>query len=349
MKKLKYFIVLFVILAGIIAVLFSNKSKMQAKAKNEKIDAYAVSVEQVKKSNASSNLVLVGTIAANNDVAVVSEASGKVVGVNAEVGDYKNKGSLLIQLDDEIKQAAFKTAEINYQKAKKDYERYTALLNQESVTNAQLENIKLALQTAEAQYIIAQREYNDTKVKSPISGIVTSRSVNVGDYVNKSLVVANVVDISKLKVKLNVAENDVFNLKVGDSVKVSTDVYPGITFNGKIETISDKGDAAHTYPVEVIFSNSKKYPLKAGMFGTVAFNFKSKTEKLLMPRDALIGSVKNPKVFAIENGIAVKKDIVVGNSFGDEFEVLSGLKEGDNVVVNGQNNLADNYKVMIVK
>jgi RND family efflux transporter MFP subunit len=349
MKRLKYFIITFIIAGGILAMLLNNKAKMEAKSENIKIDAYPVTVMPVSRSKAERSLELVGTITANNDVAVVSEAAGRVTKVYADVGDYKTAGSPLFQLDDEIKLAAFKTAEVNYQKSKKDYERYQALLSSKSITDAQLESAKLAYQTAEDQYIIAKREYNDTKITTPISGVVTSRMVDVGNYVNKTMVVANVVDISKLKVKLNVAESDVFKLKVGDKVQISTDVYPGISFTGKIETVSDKGDEAHTYPVEIIFSNSKEYPLKAGMFGKVTFNSISKGEKLLIPRDALIGSIKDPQVFVVENGLAKLRNIIVGSSYNNDLEILSGLKEGEKVVVNGQNNLADNFKVMIVQ
>ena len=349
MQRLKYFIITFIVVGAIIALLLNNKAKMEAKSENAKIEAYPVNVVEVTKSKAQRDLEMVGTITANNDVAIVSEAQGRVTKVYAEVGDYKSAGSPLIQLDDELKLAGFKTAEVNYQKTKKDYERYQALLASKAVTDAQLESAKLAYQSAEAQYIVAKKGYEDTKITTPISGIVTSRNVDIGNYVNKNMVVAEVVDISKLKVKLNVAETDVFKLNVGDKVKISTDVYPGITFPGKIETISDKGDEAHTYPVEVIFMNSKEHPLKAGMFGKVTFNSVSKGEKLLIPRDALIGSIKNPQVFVIKNGIAKIRDLVVGSTYNNKLEVLSGLKEGERVVVNGQNNLADNYKVMVVQ
>src|SRR5690606_13668282 len=111
-----------------------------------------------------------------------------------------------------------------------------------SVTDAQFEAARLAFLSAEAQYITAKRQYNDTKIKAPISGVITSRLVDLGNYVNTNNVVANIVDISKLKVKLNVAEKDAFKLKPGDEVEVTTDVYPGQTFKGKIEYISAKGD-----------------------------------------------------------------------------------------------------------
>ena len=148
MQRLKYFIITFIVVGAIIALLLNNKAKMEAKSENAKIEAYPVNVVEVTKSKAQRDLEMVGTITANNDVAIVSEAQGRVTKVYAEVGDYKSAGSPLIQLDDELKLAGFKTAEVNYQKTKKDYERYQALLASKAVTDAQLESATLAYQRA---------------------------------------------------------------------------------------------------------------------------------------------------------------------------------------------------------
>ena len=346
MKRLKIIIVLAVVISVIVGLLLHNKSIMAAKSKNEKIEAYPVTVAFVQNEKVTNDLELVGTITANNDVAIVSEAQGRVVKVLAQVGDYKPAGSILFQLDDELKLEVYKTAEVNYLKAKKDYERYDALYKGKSVTDAQYEQAKLAYQASESQYVLAKREYNDTKITTPISGVVTSRIVDVGNYVNKASIVANVVDISKLKVKLNVAEKDAFKLKAGDNVDVSTDVYPGVKLNGKISSISSKADEAHTYPVEIILANSKDHPLKSGMFGRVSFTSIQKNDLLVMPREALVGSIKDAKVFVVEHSIAKMKNVLIGNAFENWLEIKGGLNAGDKIVVTGQNNLQDNDKVI---
>ncbi|HVO72548.1 MAG TPA: efflux RND transporter periplasmic adaptor subunit [Ignavibacteriaceae bacterium] len=349
MKKLKIGIVLFLVLGGIIFILMNNKSKLEAKSNTGIIDTYSVTVESAGKKQVSKNLELTGTITGSNDVAVVAEASGRVTAVYAKVGDNKPKGSLLIQLDDELKHAAYLTAEVNYEKAKKDFDRYESLFKEGSIAATRYEAAKLELQSAESQYITARREYNDTKITAPISGVVTAKNVDEGDYVNKGAVVANIVDISNLKVKLNVAEKDAFRLKPGDNVEIFTDIYPGTTFKGKIETISDQGDAAHTYPVEITLPNNGRHPLKAGMFGRVSFTSIKNNESILIPREALVGSVKDAKLFVVENGVAKEKNIVIGNVYDDMLEVLQGVKEGDQIVVNGQNNLKNDYRVNVIQ
>ncbi len=349
LKKLKVIGLIVVVIAGVVAVLINNRSKLEAKTNQRAIDSYPVTVETVQKKELERNLEMVGTINGENDVAVVSEASGRVLDTYAKVGDYKSQGSVLIQLDGELKLAALKTAEVNYEKAKNDYERYQSLYDQKSITISQLEAAKLGFQSAESQLTLAKREYNDTKITSPISGVVTARMVDKGDYVKRDNVVVQVVDISTLKVKLNVAEKDAFKLKPGDEVAVTTDVYPGVTFKGKIETISDQADNAHTYPVEITLPNSKEHPLKGGMFGRVQFTSIKNNETVIIPRGALVGSVRDAKVFVVKNGIANERSVVIGSTSDNMLEVLSGLKVGEQIVVNGQNNLKDQFKVTIVE
>jgi RND family efflux transporter MFP subunit len=267
----------------------------------------------------------------------------------AQVGDYREAGSPLIQVDDEIKQADFEKAQVNYDRAKKDMERYASLRSEQAATEMQKDNAFQTFKVAEAQYILARRQLRDTRITSPISGIVTARNVDIGSMVADKMVVANVVDISRLKVKLNVSEFDAFRLKAGDRVDVTTDVYPGVTFEGKITTISAKADDGHTYPVEITLENSKTHPLRAGMFGRVNFVSVTETEALAIPREALLGSMKAPQVFVVDRGLARKRDIVVGSAVGTDLMVLSGLRSGETVVVNGQNNLKDSVAVDVLK
>ena len=349
MKKRKLIVAGLILFAAVIAILLYNRSRIQAKSRADVLTSIPVSVVKATKQQLSENLSLVGTIVANNDVAIVSEISGRVTGVRANVGDYKPAGSILIQVDDELKSAAFATAEVNYQRAKRDLERYQSLEEENAVSKWQKETAWQNFKVAEAQYIVARRQLKDTKITTPISGIVTSRPVDVGTMVKDNTVVANVVDVSRLKVKLNVAEKDAFKLKAGDAVEVTTDVYPAVKFAAKVSTISAKADEAHTYPVEIVLANNKQHPLRAGMFGRVLFTSIGRPEVISIPRQALIGSLKNPQVFVVDQNVARLRTIVVGGETGTDIGVTSGLRDGDLVVVNGQNNLKDNTAVEIIQ
>src|SRR5690242_18367521 len=199
MTRSKLYGIGFLILAVIVGILLYNKSRMEARAKSDILTSIPVTVSTVGKQKISDSHSLVGTIAANSDVIIVSETQGKVTGVYAEVGQSKPAGAELFQVDDELKKANFASAETNYEKAKRDLERFEALSKQEAATPQQVEGMRLAMKASEAQYVTARREYNDTKIKTPVSGILTSRLVDVGTYVQKGVPVAEVVDISDRK------------------------------------------------------------------------------------------------------------------------------------------------------
>ncbi len=352
MKNWKLIVAATVLILIIASILFINKKKMSAANVGGIKDVYYVKVEKAVVKELSESFSLVGTITANNDVNIISETAGRVTAVFAKVGDYKQAGSVLFQIDDELKKAALMSAEANYEKAKKDYERFQQLYKEKSASDSQLDQAKLGFSLAEAQYIVAKRQYNDTQIKTPISGYVTARYVDVGSMVQgapQATLVANIVDISKLKVKLNVAEKDVFALKLNDPVSITVDVYPGKVFKGRIESVSYKADEIHTYPVEVTLFNEAKNPLKAGMFARVEFTSLKERRSIVIPREALLGSVKQAQIFVVENGIAKLKNIVVGREAGTSIEVLQGLSVGEEIVVNGQNNIVENTPVTVIK
>ncbi len=348
MKKLKFIVISVIFFGAIIGILLNNKAKSNGKSVNNISTMYSVNVTKAAKKILSEKVTLAGIITANNDVAIISETSGKIVKVESQIGDYKTAGSVLVQVDDEIQKANYLTAEVNYKKSKKDLERYEDLYKGKSISDTQIESVRLAAQSAEAQYILAKRQYQNTKITTPISGIVTARNVDIGSMVQSgpnATVIGNVVDISKLKVKLNVAERDVFKISVGEKVDITTDVYPEKIFTGKISTISSKGDEAHSYPVEIQLENNSKYPLKAGMFGSVTFLHKKDTPVLVIPRAAIIGSINNAKIYIVKDNIAKLQNVVIGEKRGLNVEIVQGLIEGEIVVVNGQNNLSDGAKV----
>jgi RND family efflux transporter MFP subunit len=336
----------------IVFTLFHNKQQRDEKAQRRKNWAVLISAVQVRQESLDDKLSQVGVIVANNDVPVVSELTGKVLRVYAKEGSYIAAGSPIARLENQVPEANYMVAQSNYEKAKKDLERYTSLHEQQLISDVQLESVRLAFKTAESELIVAKRQVNNAVIVSPISGMMVSRPINIGTMVNTGMVVADIVDTSMFKVKLNVGEANAFRLKVGDPVDIVTDVYPGIHFSGRIDSISAKGDEAHTYPVQVVIPNgNRQYPLKSGMFGKLTFSL-GKQDGIIISRDALVGSVKEPQVYVVHgspgNEVAKLQNIVVSGENGTNLVVKEGLRPGDTVVTGGIENLSDNAKVMIM-
>ncbi len=347
MKKNPLIAPLPIIIAG--AFLFISCGKEESASKDQIATEVPVSVAIVKKEQLTSRLSLVGTINANNDVNVISQTQGEVMAVYVKVGDFVKAGTVLVQVDDELKKSGMAAAEVNYQKAKRDLERNETLYQENSISALQLDAARFAFQSAENQLDIARRQLKDTRLSSPIAGTVNARMVDIGTMVSPGMTIANVVDISTLKVRVNVNESDAFQIKPGDKVEIATDVYPAQKFEGRIDNIASKADEAHTYLVEIKLANNPQYPLRAGMFARVSFTSIAPLEALVISRLALVGSVKNAQVYVVQNNVAHLQAVVVGKESGDLIQILEGLQEGDTVVTNGQNNLADNTPVIVVQ
>ena len=208
--------------------------------------------------------------------------------------------------------------------------------------------MRLNLKTAEARYQTAKRKLSDASIKAPISGVINKRYIETGSYIALSTKLFDIVDVSKLKLKVNANELQVINLQTGDPVSVTCQVFPDKTFKGKVSFIAAKADAALNYPVEIQIENSNN-KLKAGMFASANFKFPKQNPAIMVQRSAFVGSVNSNKVFMLEGETAKVRTVVAGRIIGDRVEIIDGLKEGETVITSGQINLTDGAKVQIQK
>ncbi len=329
--------------------LASNKqeidSRKEVKTTNQDI---TVTVAQAQMKATGNELQLVGTAEANREVMVASESGGKITLVNFKLGDYVSQGAILATVDDTYKRLAYENAQLSFNKYKDDYERYQVLRKGDAVSETQLRDMKLAYENAQIQLQNAKKQLDDTRIVAPFSGYITSQNVEMGAYVNVGTPIAGIADISRLKVSLAVSENNVYELRTGQEVGVCTSIYPDVCYKGTISNISPKGSSAHTYPIEIIINNNSKNPLKAGTYVNVNVNMGKSVPALMIPRDAIVSSVKDPSVYVVNGETVSLVKISKGRDYKSDLEVLAGLKEGDRVVTNGQINLMDGAKVQIV-
>src|SRR5690606_23728614 len=115
------------------------------------------------------------------------------------------------------------------------------------------------------------------------------------------------VNVSTLKLKINVDEKNIGQIKLGQSVKVGSPVLPDQNFYGSVTFIAPKADGSLNFPVELEIKNNANNDLKAGMYGTAHFGGEQSVNALVVPRGAFVGSVSSNQIFAIENGKAVLK------------------------------------------
>lgn len=330
---------------GTAAILIINKATLDSKIIKDEITAYPVTVERVRYAKVNQEIKYVGTAKAFNDIDLLSETQGKVLEVKVDNGDYVSKGTVIAQVDDELLSASFKLAESSYEKAKRDLSRYESLFKENNISINDLENARIGLKQAEAHFLIAKKYLDNTRITSPINGIISTRYINIGSTLGPGAPLANIVDVSRLKISIPIPERVIKKVRKNQSINISSDLYPGQNFSAVITNVGVKADASHNYTVEAVLSNTASL-LNAGMFVYAGFNFNGE-ELLVIPRAALVGSTKDPKVFIVENDKARLKTISVSGVVGESIHVIAGIKAGDTVVLSGQNNLEDGVTVFV--
>lgn len=280
-----------------------------------------------------------GTFEPNREIKITSETNGKVIKVGISEGDRVEAGQLIAQVDGDILQYQLIAAQANYEETQTDVKRYQNLTKGEAVAQIQLEKANLAMKSAESQLKVLQKQLKNTTVVAPFSGTITAKMFDLGSVVAPNAPLAQLTDISLLKLVINVPENEIIKFKEGQQVQVSTDVFPNQSFAGQVSMISAKSDNAHNFPVQILVNNSGQNRLRVGMYGSVIVDNNLKASTLTIPRTALIGTAKQPQVYVMENGKSVLRDIQVGVANEEVYEVIGGLKEGETVIIAGQVNL----------
>jgi RND family efflux transporter MFP subunit len=343
---------LFLLLFGLLVAvsLYKNKEKAAENAKmvERKVDIFPVAIAKAKIESFEGNFNATGNFEPYRELNFASEVAGRVVALYFEKGSMIAEGQVLVKLDDEAIQRELKIAEINYNKRKKDLERFENLNKASAGTGMQLDDAKFAFLNAEQQIEALKERLAKTIIKAPIRGIITKKMIEKGSFLAPGTPIAEITDISRLKMIVKVAENEMLKINTGQNLQVEAEAYPNQKINTIVRNIAIKADNSKRYDVELDVPNSNTHPLKAGMFGTAFFEFGAKGKFLMIPRKALLGSIKDAKVYVTDGKTATIKNIKVGIIQGDKIEVLEGLKEDENVIVTGQINLQNNAKVSIL-
>jgi hypothetical protein len=184
-------------------------------------------------------------------------------------------------------------------------------------------------------------------IVSPVNGFVARRAVDPGAFVSQNAPIADVVDISSVRLIVNVVERDLKELHPGATAKVEVDAFPGEMFRGRIARVAPVLDpATRTAPIEIEIPNSD-FRLKPGMYARVGITTETRKETLVVPVDAVADLGGRRGVFQHLNGIAIFRTVEIGTEGEQLIEVVGGLNEGDQVITTGARALRDGDRVQL--
>lgn len=326
-------------------------------------------------SDLSHFLNTTGEVVASEEAAIAPKVTGRVSTVKVAVGDRVSKGQVLLVLEASEShnavtqsEAAMGIARVNVLKARqtvadaeKSHQRVDALYQAQAVSKAQWEESESALGSAryslqlaeeqlrqsEALLASARENYSNFSVTSPISGHIAAINVHSGELASPQMTAVTVVNMDKVKVKVNVSENAISFVKSGATVPVSIDVLKK-TVSGDVASVGPQSDpSTRAFPVEIMLDN-KNDEIRPGMVASLKLPVGMSKGAVSLPADAAIEREGIYYVFVLENNTAREKQVKTGIITDQLVEIKEGVSKGQTVIVNGNRLVTDGQKVKVV-
>ena len=284
------------------------------------------------------------TVQANILNNIAPQTGGRIEKINVEIGDFVSAGQILAEMDN----ANLQQAESRLKNSKDELDRLKQLLDEGGVSQSDYEQLELSYNVAKSSY---DNLLENTVLRSPVSGVVTARNYDRGDMYSMSQPLFTVQQITPVKMLVGVSEKDYTKVSKGDKVTITADALPGREFTGSIVRLYPTMDAStHTFNVEVQVRNEKR-ELRPGMFVRATVNFGS-NESIVLPDQCVVKmqGAGTRMVFVLgEDDTVSSRVVTLGRHFDSNYEILSGLEEGELVVVKGQSTLKNGQKVEVAK
>ena len=293
----------------------------------------------------------IGTALANESIIVKSKITESVVSVNFADGQVVEKGDVLVELMNFEARADLDEAHATLREAEKQYERASNLVKRGSATQSSLDTTVSARERAEARVMALEARLENHRIVAPFAGILGFRMISPGSVIGPADEVTTLDDISIIKLDFSVPETYLGALKNGLDVTAHAAAYPDQVFKGKITAIDTRVDVVtRAIKIRAELSNASGL-LKPGMLLTTTI-LKNRRQSMKIPETALVPVLKDVFVFVTkkgERGVTVeRKAITIGVRRIGHVEVLSGLKAGDQIVVEGTNRVRPGSVVRVV-
>lgn len=352
-------LILIVMMAFISLPLISCKK--EKKIEKEILINVRVTAAQIKKVRPY--IETTGTMRADEEVTVSSEVDGIVKSVKVEEGSAVSKGTLLVEinqtdylLDKQRAEAALKQAEASLANAKSEFQRKEALFKEALITKQQFDDISTRVILAEADLAKAKSVVDTsaerlarTKIYAPLNGMVKEKRISAGDFARTSMPLFQLIKVDPLKMIFTVSEKEIAVLKTGQDVDFTVDSFEGKSFKGKVNLLyPNVEERTRTLQAEAIVPNAGRL-LKPGLFTRATIYTGAPRDVILAPLTALMYDNATVSLFVVEGNVAHQRTVKTGNKYGEDIEIIEGLKEKEQVVIVGQNNLSEGVKVNVAR
>jgi membrane fusion protein (multidrug efflux system) len=316
-----------------------------------------VTTTVVRSDSWESRLSAVGSLEAVQGVMVTAELTGKVVRIAFEAGTKVNAGDLLVQQDTSSEQAQLRAAEATVELARRNLERLKKLLERRTIAQQQYDTADAQYKEGVAQADAIRAAIAKKNIRAPFAGRLGIRLVNLGQILNEGEPIVSLQSINPIFVNFSLPQQQLAQVKKGQTVRVTSDALPGQTIQGKITAINPEVDpATRNIRVQATVNNREEY-LRPGMFVNVVVVLPTAEKILAIPATAVLYAPYSDSVFVVEPkpsdsdkqpGLVVRQQVVqLGEKRGDFVAVTSGLKDGETIVSTGAFKLRNGQAVVV--
>tara|TARA_B100000745_G_C20146797_1_gene393262 strand:+ start:228 stop:1367 length:1140 start_codon:yes stop_codon:yes gene_type:complete len=323
-----------------------TRKKLSSAGKNQK--KTNVRIKQVNLESLSIQSTYVGYLLPNKRVLMRSEIDGVIEKIDFEEGDEITKGKRLVDISTKEHRLKLKIAITDSNLADINIKRDEKLAAKNLISNAQLDQTKTRAESASLNKELAEISLNKSLISSPLKGTIKTRHIKVGEFVRKGDKLVEILDIDRIIVKVNIPEQEILSIQVGQNVEVALYIMEKKTFLGRVKNIGLEADSSNrTFPVEILVDN-KERQLRAGMLARATFTKNVDQDQIVIPRHTVLERDQGRVVYVFEDGKAFRRDITIGLSQLDQVQVVQGLNKGELIVVEGHTKLTDGEEVNVV-
>jgi len=307
-----------------------------------------VEVAEITTGAIASYISATANLVAEDQVKVLAEAEGRVERLQVEEGDLVAKGQVLAVLVQDEARIAKSKVELKASNASAALERAKGTYDQGLISIEAYDKLNMEYEVARQEVAEAEWRLAKTVIRAPFSGRITERFITLGQHLRPGDELFTVADYDPLVARIYLPERDVIELEEGREVRITLAANAEFSFSGRIRQIAPVVDIATGTVKVTVEAVQPPAGVRPGAFVSIGIVREQHPAALLLPRESVIRELRAAHVFVTEDDSAVKKAVELGLEEGDLVEVLSGVAEGDKVVIAGQGGLDDGQRIKIL-
>lgn len=343
------FVKVFFIVVGMLVEF--NVHAANEPAKQKKRPPSAVKVANVILESVSDPIEALGNLRANENVDITVHFAEFIREIRFVEGQRVEQNDVLLVLENTEEQALLQEANYTLKDAKRQLARIRAIAGRGDASQSLLDERQREFNVAKARFSGIQSRLDDHTVSAPFAGLIGLRNISQGAYVAPGDVITTLIDDSAMKLDFSVPAVYLSTLKTGMLLTATTRAFPNEIFKGSVTTLDNRVDPiSRTVTVRALLPNPKGI-LKPGLLMEVLLHA-NKRRAILIPEEALVPKSRKHFVMIVETHDGVSKVqqrlVTVGERFNGRAEIISGLSDGETVVIHGADKTRDNSTIKII-